>query len=61
MQMMKMDVEGLFQNIPKNYHINVLILTNANKGARKFFLIKNKKIRKEAIVVNNFIGTKKLF
>ncbi len=46
----------------KNYHINVLILTNANKGAPEIFSYQNiKKIRKEAIVANNFIGTKKLF
>ena len=45
-----------------NYHINVLILTNANKGAPEIYppeLIK--KVRNEAKSANNLIGTKKLF
>ena len=46
----------------KNYHITVLILTNANKGAPEIYSIKEiKKIRDEAKIANNFIGTKKLF
>ena len=46
----------------QNYHINVLILTNANKGAPEIYppsVIEQ--IRKEANIANNFIGTKKLF
>ncbi len=46
----------------KNYSINVLILTNANKGAPEIFSSQNiKKIRNESRLANNFIGTKKLF
>ena len=45
----------------ENYHITVLILTNANKGAPEIYSIKEiKKIRDEAKIANNFIGTKKL-
>ena len=45
-----------------NYFINVLILTNANKGAPDIFSSKEiVKIRKEATIANNLIGTKKLF
>ena len=46
----------------KNYFINVLILTNANKGAPEIYSSKKiKDIRNEARISNNFIGTKKLF
>tara|TARA_B100000787_G_scaffold152593_1_gene126350 strand:+ start:43981 stop:44655 length:675 start_codon:yes stop_codon:yes gene_type:complete len=46
----------------QNYHINVLILTNANKGAPEIYSPeKIKEIRNEAKISNNFIGTKKLF
>ena len=46
----------------KNFHVNVLILTNANKGAPEIYSPKEiKKIRDEAKIANNFIGTKKLF
>ncbi len=46
----------------KNYHINVLILTNANKGAPEIYSSKDiNLIRNESINANNFIGTKKLF
>lgn len=45
-----------------NYFINVLVLTNANKGAPDIFSPKEiVKIRKEATIANNLIGTKKLF
>ena len=45
----------------KNYHINVLILTNANKGAPEIYSSKDiNLIRNESINANNFIGTKKL-
>ena len=45
-----------------NYHINVLILTNANKGAPEIYSTQEiKQIRDEAKIANNFIGTKKLF
>ena len=46
----------------KNYHINVLILTNAYKGAPEIYS-KNeiKKIRNESKLANNFIGTKKVY
>ena len=46
----------------KNFHINVLILTNANKGAPEIYSPKKiKQIRDEAKIANNFIGTKNLF
>ena len=46
----------------QNYYINVLILTNANKGApEKYSPEKIKDIRNEARISNSFIGTKKLF
>lgn len=46
----------------KNYHISVLILTNASKGAPEIFTSQRiKLIRKEAILANKFIGTKRLF
>ena len=46
----------------KNYSINILILTNANKGAPEIISTdKISQIRKEANRANNFIGTKKLF
>ena len=45
-----------------NYHINVLILTNANKGAPEIYSADQiKKIRNEAIQANKLIGTKKLY
>lgn len=45
-----------------NYDINVLILTNANKGAPEIYSPKEIiKIRKEAKIANKFIGTRKLF
>ena len=54
---------GLISKYSKQkYHINVLILTNANKGAPEIYppsVIEQ--IRKEAKIANNFIGTKKLF
>ena len=46
----------------QNYHINVLILTNANEGAPEIYLPEEiKRVRNEAKIANNFIGTKKLF
>ena len=46
----------------QNYSINVLILTNANKGAPEIYSSKKiKDIRNEARISNKFIGTKKLF
>ena len=46
----------------KNYDINVLILTNANKGAPEIYSPGDiDQIRKESKIANNFIGTKKLF
>ena len=46
----------------QNYHINVLVLTNANKGAPEIYSPKQiQKLRIEAKSANNFIGTKKLF
>ena len=45
-----------------NYIVNVLILTNANKGAPEIYSKKEiEKIRNEAIIANKLIGTKKLF
>ena len=45
----------------QNYYINVLILTNANKGAPEIYSHEEiKQIRNEAKIANNFIGTKKL-
>ena len=44
------------------YLINVLVLTNANKGAPEIFSEKEiETIRNEAIIANKSIGTKKLF
>ena len=46
----------------QNYNINVLILTNANKGAPEIYSTKEiKLIRNESKIANNLIGTKKLF
>ena len=46
----------------QNYHINVLILTNANEGAPEIYPPDEiKRVRNEAKIANNFIGTKKLF
>ncbi len=46
----------------KNYQINVLILTNANKGAPELYSPEEiKKIRNEAKQANKLIGTKKLY
>ena len=44
-----------------NYYINVLILTNANKGAPEIYSPEDvKQIRDESKIANNSIGTKKL-
>jgi N-acetylglucosamine malate deacetylase 1 len=46
----------------QNYLINVLILTNANKGAPEIFSLNEiKKLREESKKANKFIGTNKLF
>jgi LmbE family N-acetylglucosaminyl deacetylase len=46
----------------RNYQVNVLILTNANKGAPEIYSDKDiQKIRNEAKQANNYIGTKKLY
>lgn len=46
----------------QNYHINVLILTNANIGAPEIYSPKEiKLLRNEAKKANDLIGTKKLF
>ena len=46
----------------QNYHINVLVLTNANKGAPEIYTPEViKELRKESKIANNFIGTKRLF
>ena len=46
----------------QNYHISVLILTNAHIGApEKFSDVFIKKVRNEAKLANKFIGTKKLY
>ena len=46
----------------QNYHINVLILTNANKGVPEIYSQEEiKTIRKEANMANKLIGTKKIF
>ena len=46
----------------QNYHINVLVLTNANKGAPEIFTpTEIKKLRNESKIANNFIGTNRLF
>ena len=46
----------------KNYYINVLILTNANKGAPEIYSTEEiKNIRIEAKKANKLIGTKKIF
>jgi len=46
----------------KNYHISVLILTNANKGAPEIYSPEDiNRIRNEAKIANVFVGTKKLF
>jgi LmbE family N-acetylglucosaminyl deacetylase len=46
----------------KNFFINVLILTNANKGAPEIYSPQDiKQIRNESNMANKFIGTKKLF
>ncbi len=46
----------------KNYHISVLILTNANKGAPEIYSTKKiEQIRNESKLANKFIGTRKLF
>lgn len=46
----------------QNYHINVLILTNANKGAPEIYSPEEiKLLRKEAKIANNLIGTSRLF
>jgi LmbE family N-acetylglucosaminyl deacetylase len=46
----------------KNYDINVLILTNANKGAPEIYTSKKiEQIRREAKIANKLVGTKNLF
>jgi LmbE family N-acetylglucosaminyl deacetylase len=46
----------------QNYQINVLILTNANKGAPEIYPPEEiEKLRKEAEIANNLIGTNRLF
>ncbi len=46
----------------QNYHISVLILTNANKGAPEMYSADQIKIiRNEAKLANKLIGTKKLY
>ena len=46
----------------QNYHINVLILTNANKGVPEIYSPEEIKIiRREANIANKLIGTKKIF
>ena len=46
----------------QNYQINVLILTNANKGAPEIYSPEDiEKLRKEAEIANNLIGTNRLF
>ena len=54
---------GFISRYSKEGHIiNILILTNANKGAPEIYSEKEiVKIREEAKKANNFIGTKKLF
>ena len=54
---------GIISKYSKEGHeINVLIMTNANKGAPEIYSEKEIwKIRKEAKFANDFIGTKKLF
>jgi len=46
----------------QNYQINVVIMTNANKGAPEIYPLKAiERLRKEAKIANNLIGTKSLF
>ncbi len=46
----------------QNYHINVLILTNANKGVPEIYSPEEiNTIRKEANMANKLIGTNKIF
>ena len=46
----------------QNYQINVLILTNASKGAPEIYSSEEiKKLRNEAKIANGIIGTKNLF
>lgn len=46
----------------EGHNINVLILTNANKGAPEIYSLKDiDLIRKESKLANDFIGTKRLF
>ena len=46
----------------QNYLINVLVLTNANRGAPEIYSVKKiDRIRKEAKIANKFIGTKNLY
>jgi len=54
---------GLISNYSaKNYHISVLILTNANVGAPEIYSQKGiEKLRDEAKKANNIIGTSKLY
>ena len=54
---------GVISKYSKEGHnINVLILTNANKGAPEIYSAKEiNDIRKESKLANDFIGTKRLF
>jgi LmbE family N-acetylglucosaminyl deacetylase len=46
----------------KNYHVNVVVMTNASKGAHDLYSPEYMNdIRKEAKLANNIIGTKKLY
>jgi LmbE family N-acetylglucosaminyl deacetylase len=46
----------------QNYFINVLVLTNANRGAPEIYSAKQiNKIRKEGKIANKLIGTKNLY
>tara|TARA_B100000242_G_C43032934_1_gene481395 strand:- start:364 stop:1038 length:675 start_codon:yes stop_codon:yes gene_type:complete len=46
----------------QNYLINVLVLTNANRGAPEIYSAKKiDRIRKEGKIANKFIGTKNLY
>jgi LmbE family N-acetylglucosaminyl deacetylase len=54
---------GFISKYSKNtYQINVLILTNANKGAPELYTPEDIKfIRKEAEIANKLIGTRKIY
>ena len=53
---------GIISKYSKEGHeINVLIMTNANKGAPEIYSEKNMENKKKAKFANDFIGTKKFF